>query len=679
MIKLLRSSQLLLALFGALFYSNTFSQSNTPCGAPALPVNAGCVNTAGTTVGATQQTNQFNDGSMTCGSAGPDVWYSFVAPASGSVTINTTAGSITDGCMALYNDPNGCNNAADYTVLACDDDSGPGLMPMISQGGLTPGVTYFIRFWKYGGGTGTFSICIVANAPPPPCAGNIIVNTTYYSQSGLTTCGFGDDYSSASACGSSYMNGDDIVIAYTPTATGCVQFALSNTGTYVGLFVTDGCPSDAGVSCLASATSSGGNPSISGFNVSAGQTYYLTVSTWPAPQCTAFNLNITACPPPPPNDECVNATVVPVNPLGSNCASVVSSYTTGATSSYQGNSCGAASDDDDVWFTFTATSTDVSIALQNISGSTTDMYHSVWDVSCGSVGSTNAILCSDPNTSTLTGLTIGNTYLVRVYTWSSTPGLSVSFDICISELGPCGISQTNEDNCPYPATLTQGPGSWSSSTYPYYTADTPANSGSIFCGSVENNSWYEFTALSTTEVFNFSVSNCVNNSGIQAQVYNVTTDAQGCCTNFASVSNCWNPGTQTSGTVTATGLTIGNTYILMVDGFGGDNCEFTVTNWTAQNIQLPVELVDFKGVGKRLSRKTTIILMFCDHLTTLISKKLEKLMEPVNRTKLSHISMKIMESEQESFTTNLNKLISTVPRKKAMQLRLTVQQKMKGC
>ena len=603
---LLRRSHIWLSILGIFTLSNAISQSNTPCGgggAPNLAVGATCSWTAGTTVGLTQQTNGWNFGTPSCGSIGPDGWYSFTAPASGSVTIDTQAGTTTDGCMALYS-ANPCNNTS-WSELACDDDGGTGFMPTISQGALTPGQTYYIRVWDYGGGTGTFDICITENAPPPPCTGDIVVNSTTYSAAGLTTCGFGDDYSSTDACGSSYMNGDDIVIEWTPTTSECVSVNLTNTGTYTGVFITDGCPNDAGVSCLASNTSSTGNPSIGSYNVTAGQTYYITVSTWPTPQCTAFDIDIVACPPPPANDECTGAYTVPVNPIGSSCATTVSGTIAAATASYQSNSCGNTLDDDDVWFEFTATSTDVEINLNNVVGGTTDLYHSVWDVGCGGFGAATALVCSDPNTSTVGGLTIGNTYLVRVYSWSSTTTYNTTFDVCINELGPCGVSSATEDNCPYPAQLTQGPGSWSSSTYPYYTADTPANSGTIFCGSVENNSWYEFTAQNTTETFNFTaVNNCVTGWGVQAEVYEVTQDAQGCCTNFTSMSNCWNPSTPTTGTVTATGLTIGNTYVLMVDGWGGDNCDFTVSGWTATGIQLPVELVDFEGVA--LPRKNVL-------------------------------------------------------------------------
>jgi hypothetical protein len=162
------------------------------------------------------------------------------------------------------------------------------------------------------------------------------------------------------------------------------------------------------------------------------------------------------------------------------------------------------------------------------------------------------------------------------------------------EAGACG-TPSNQDYCVAPAILTQGPGNFSSSTSGTYTSDTPANLNSVFCGSIENNSWYQFTATATSHTFSFtSVTGGSCSWGVQAEVYNVTEDVNGCCTNFASTSNCWNPGTMSTGTVTATGLTIGNTYLLMVDGNAGSVCDYTVSNWEATGI-LSHHLLGFTG------------------------------------------------------------------------------------
>ncbi|MBK7183146.1 MAG: hypothetical protein IPH89_09515 [Bacteroidetes bacterium] len=69
------------------------------------------------------------------------------------------------------------------TSIVCNDDSGPGYMPQIGGCGLTPGNTYFLRFWKYSSGTGTFNICfwnsyIEDNSSSTNCAGGTQVCST---------------------------------------------------------------------------------------------------------------------------------------------------------------------------------------------------------------------------------------------------------------------------------------------------------------------------------------------------------------------------------------------------------------------------------------------------------------------------------------------------------------------
>ncbi len=135
-----------------------FSQTDTPCSAgvvfaTTITVGGTCNLQAGTSVGAIQQTNSASGGTPSCGSMGPDVWYSFVAPATATYQINTELGTMGDGVMALYT-----GICGDWTQLDCNDDA-VGLAPQITQP-LAAGIRYLIRFWGYGGETGTFSICV---------------------------------------------------------------------------------------------------------------------------------------------------------------------------------------------------------------------------------------------------------------------------------------------------------------------------------------------------------------------------------------------------------------------------------------------------------------------------------------------------------------------------------------
>ena len=56
--------------------------------------------------------------------------------------------------------------------------------------------------------------------------------------------------------------------------------------------------------------------------------------------------------------------------------------------------------------------------------------------------------------------------------------------------------------------------------------------------------------------------------GIQIQIFD--TD----CNTFVPVSNCWSPNKEANGRIKAEGLTPGNAYTIMIDGWGGDNCQY---------------------------------------------------------------------------------------------------------
>ncbi len=103
--------------------------------------------------------------------------------------------------------------------------------------------------------------------------------------------------------------------------------------------------------------------------------------------------------------------------------------------------------------------------------------------------------------------------------------------------------------------------------YPNVNFATNCNGGTI-----ENNQFIAFIAPSNQVQLQIAASNCNNNQGIQAQIYYAAT-----CTDFTAVSNCWAPGAPGTGTLTATGLTPGEIYILMIDGWAGDICDFSIT------------------------------------------------------------------------------------------------------
>src|SRR5690554_6634943 len=251
-------------------------------GATNLP--CGTTNLAGTTVNSTSVAHGTG-----CSMSNYGVWYSFIGDGN-STTISASPASGYDIEMSISS-----GSCGSLTNIVCRDAGNPETHTFTT----TNGVTYFvyIAHWSSSSSTtGTFTISRSCAAVTPVC-NDLSVNTTLFSQSGLTTCGSGNDFSSSDACGSSYMNGEDFVIEYTPNTTECVQIALTNTGSWTGVFLTDECPSNPSANCIGSATNSSGNPTLSGMNVVAGQTYYITISTWLSPDCTPFNVDIIACPP----------------------------------------------------------------------------------------------------------------------------------------------------------------------------------------------------------------------------------------------------------------------------------------------------------------------------------------------------------------------------------------------
>lgn len=162
-------------------------------------------------------------------------------------------------------------------------------------------------------------------------------------------------------------------------------------------------------------------------------------------------------PPPPANDMCADAIAIPVN-TDLACGTVTNATIEGATDSGldvppEDNTICGGTEDDDIWFTFVATNNIHQIDLTNITGSTTDLYHSVWEGSCGTL--TN-IICSDPNSSTIPGLIPGNTYYVRVYSWTATTGQDSVFDVCVGTPPPPPLGDECSDPIPYPGDVVAG-------------------------------------------------------------------------------------------------------------------------------------------------------------------------------------------------------------------------------
>lgn len=107
---------------------------------------------------------------------------------------------------------------------------------------------------------------------------------------------------------------------------------------------------------------------------------------------------------------------------------------------------------------------------------------------------------------------------------------------------------------------------------------------SEFCSNIQNNSFIKFTASASTVSLSVWVGNCSTGQGIQIMVFSSDGVCSGDVTSYYCNSQ-FSPS-PTSQSITINGLTAGNTYYLMIDGFSGDVCDYTFT--ANSGVSLPV-------------------------------------------------------------------------------------------
>ena len=119
-----------------------------------------------------------------------------------------------------------------------------------------------------------------------------------------------------------------------------------------------------------------------------------------------------------------------------------------------------------------------------------------------------------------------------------------------------------------------------------YSDNSWGSLDNAFCGTLENNSFFSFDAGATSVSLEVWTSNCANNLGVQFMIFSTSGNCSGAVTSY-TCENQLGPGYSV---VSASGLTIGNTYYLMVDGYAGDECDYIIGANASSGILLPVSL-----------------------------------------------------------------------------------------
>ena len=282
--------------------------------------------------------------------------------------------------------------------------------------------------------------------------------------------------------------------------------------------------------------------------------------------CTPFCFTTTTAPPA--NDNCNGTNGTPVSltpqPNAAACSSPVSATTVGATQS--NTNCGTTSTNDDVWFTFTATATSEIVRFENVvavTGMVTAMGMDTYTTCGGTSANCNASLTitSGVAQGTLTGLTVGTTYFLRVWTLGASN--SATFNICVID-PPAAPAN---DECGGAVTLgiqsyaaIGCPGSVPGTTLGATISTVPASA--TFPSSSDDDVWYQFIASATSHIVRF----CNVTYPLGAAVNMGIVLHPGCASGDVEITGTGITVTIASGTGTASlsGLTSGTTYKLRV-------------------------------------------------------------------------------------------------------------------
>jgi len=415
---------------GKLSASGTFTLAatcaivNDDCSNPTL-VTCGST-TTGTTVGASTESPG------TCGTtlsdAAPGLWYRVVG--NGGMITASLCGSAFDTKIGVFTGTCGA-----LTCVTGNDDSDEcGDFSLQSQVVFpsTAGTSYLILVKGFLSNAGNFTLTVTCGAPPTgacDCSNDTEFLTVTAPSTptplAISTCTYAGEYNTINSAvsGSTYVVTSSIATDH--------------------LTVRQGTPGGAVLAC---------GPTPLTVTATANGPIYLHVNTNSAcgteSLCRGTTITCTSCAAPvaPANNECAAATTLTP---GATCVTTAGT-TTAATQSIPAITCAGFTSDDafDVWYKFTATQATHAVVVDAT-------FDAVIDVRSGACTGTN-IACADDNflagveSVVLNGLTVGQTYLIRVYEWGGDE--DGPFTICVTN----GVTSL-VDGSNGVATLAQNP------------------------------------------------------------------------------------------------------------------------------------------------------------------------------------------------------------------------------
>ncbi|MEZ5026599.1 MAG: gliding motility-associated C-terminal domain-containing protein [Chitinophagales bacterium] len=324
----------------------------------------------------------------------------------------------------------------------------------------------------------------------------------------------------------------------------------------------------------------------------------------------------------PSNDACINA--IHIANVSNYCSSVGGGTTVGATDDasttggFSPAGCWGSGAVNDVWYSFTAIASDISITVKGNegvpSGGTLNRPQvALYGGSCS--GTINEMVCgSAPSGQNIIqiyrgGLTIGQTYLIRVDGLNSNKG---SFQLCVNNFNPV---PTPEGDCPSAVILCDKSGFTVPAVSGVGSIATEMNDATCFdydpsTGNIESSStWYVFT-FSTSGTFTFNITPSNIDDDIDFALYLLPNGVGNCAgkqTVRCMAASCYgSTGLNTSSSdiseppgcswssdnyVKQVNVTAGQTYALAINNFTSTGNGFGITFGGTSTFQGPTATI----------------------------------------------------------------------------------------
>ena len=534
-------------------YSSTFSVCvksvtrpvNDECtGAISLTPSTTCSPVSGTLADASTTTT-----TTSCG-GNYDVFYKFTATSPAvKITVTPTLSTL-DLVVGVFS---GCGTSS----LDCKDNTASNDVEVVDMDGLIIGNTYYIKVQAYSStvAASTFTICVqnqVSQAPAnDECTGAIALTPNTACSSVAGTIYKATTSAVTTGCGGYY----DVFYKFVANAPTATVNATGSSEIDMKLSVFSACGGTS-LACVDN-TYSGETETAQLTGLTAGTTYYIKVSafsTSPPTSTSTFTVCVISTPATVPvNDECSGAiTLTP----STSCNPVTGTSLNATKSTITASSCQTGNSD--VFYKFVATSTNAVVTVVGSSG-----YDAVVSAhsTCGGAYTTCIDNTSNGSTEVLvmTGLTIGNTYYIKVQQYGSSLPATPTFTICVT------IPPAN-DECANAVTLTQS--STCINTTGIFNGATTSAVANGCSGNLDV--YYKFVANATTATITADPGADVD----------VILSVMASCTSTTSLA-CVDDmiSSTTTEVANVTGLTVGGTYYVKIQNYIQEvpaNAAFTV-------------------------------------------------------------------------------------------------------